>query len=540
MFDRACVGFILCVCVAFVNNAVIKNDLYQLDIVHFNDFHDRFEETTVQFPVCKSDDDQCLGGFARLYYEINTLLKEKQNPLLLNAGDVFQGTYWYTLLKWEVEQNFMNMLPVDASALGNHEFDDGPAGLAPYLAGLRSPVIAANLDASNEPSLDGLYKPHVVIEKKGRRIGIIGLITTETANSSNPGNVTFLDPIETVKKEAQQLTDEGVDIIIVLSHCGLPLDIKIAKEVGENIDIIVGGHSHSLLWNGDSPSKEDISGPYPELVPTENKPGHSVVVVTASAFSKYLGNITTYFDDNGDLQHFEASPIFLNRSIPEDPEIKALLKPYKAKLDGIVNEVVGTTSEDLLGPPCGARECALGDLVADALRAKAMEKVNSTLPHVAFIQRNMLRGSISKGDVSRGAIINLLPFTNKVSTVELQGKYILEALRKCLTVNWVPKPFTGPWMPQIAGMKVTLNTTDGTVGPVLVEEDDQYLPIEEEKYYQFTTMHFLIQGGNGFTMIKDNARNISNLGIDSKLMESYIREVTPITPKLDNRLTVLS
>ncbi|XP_028167770.1 apyrase-like [Ostrinia furnacalis] len=524
-----------------VSSAVINNDLYRLDIVHFNDFHDRFEETTVQFPVCKTNDDACIGGFARLYFEIKKLLSEKQNPLLLNAGDVFQGTYWYTLLKWDVEQKFMNLMPVDATALGNHEFDDGPAGLAPYLAALRSPVVAANLDSTNETALNGLYKPHIVVEKNGRKIGIIGLITTDTAKTSNPGkNLKFLDPIETVKKEAQLLTDEGVDIIIVLSHCGLLLDLKMAKEVGENIDIIVGGHSHSLLWNGTSPSKEVVSGTYPELVEADNLPGHKVVVVTASAFSKYLGNLTTYFDRKGNLQSFEASPVFLNRSIPEDQEIKGLLKPYKESLDRIVNEVLGTATDLLWDTPCGSRECALGDLVTDGMRAKAMESVNSTLPHVAFIQRNMLRGSISKGDITRGGIMNMLPFTNKFWTMELQGKYIVEFLQKCLTSSWGTDPWSGPWMPQISGMQVTLNTTDQSVGQVLVKEGQEFVPLKEDKYYQVTTMHFIVMGGNGFNMFLNNTRNLVNLGVDAKLFESYVKEVSPITPKLDNRLTVLS
>ncbi|CAH2238888.1 jg13696 [Pararge aegeria aegeria] len=301
----------------YVDGASLKNDLFRLDIVHYNDFHARFEETTISYPVCTSNDTSCLGGYARLYYEIKTLLKEKPGALLLNAGDTFQGTYWYTLLKWNITQKFINMLPNDAHTIGNHEFDDGVAGVAPYLAALQAPVVVANIDTRLEPSLNGLYKPHIVLKRRGRNIGIIGLITTETKSSSNPEKVKFLDPIATVQREAQILTDEGVDIIIVLSHCGLEVDKKIASSVGENIDLIIGGHSHSLLWNGNSPSKEFVAGPYPVLVKTEANPQHEVLIVTAACFTKYLGNLTVYFDQKGNLKDFSGEPVFLNRSIPE-------------------------------------------------------------------------------------------------------------------------------------------------------------------------------------------------------------------------------
>uniref|UniRef100_A0A2H1V8L5 apyrase n=1 Tax=Spodoptera frugiperda TaxID=7108 RepID=A0A2H1V8L5_SPOFR len=140
-----------------------------------------FEETSVDTPSCRYNNNSCIGGFPRLYKEIHTLLEEKPNSIVLNAGDSFQGTYWYTLLKWNVTQEFMNLIPHDAHALGNHEFDDGPEGLAPYLKALKAPVLAANMDVSEEPILAGLFIPHIVLKRKGRKIGIIGLITPDTA-----------------------------------------------------------------------------------------------------------------------------------------------------------------------------------------------------------------------------------------------------------------------------------------------------------------------------------------------------------------------
>ncbi|XP_013167426.1 PREDICTED: apyrase-like isoform X2 [Papilio xuthus] len=515
-------------------------DTYRLDVIHYNDFHDRFEETTVSYPVCESNDENCLGGFARLYYEINTLLKEKENPILLNAGDTFQGTYWYTLMKWNITQKFINLLPNDVHTVGNHEFDDGIPGLAPYLAALKAPVVVANIDTTAVPELDGLYKPHVVLEKKGRKIGVIGLTTPETKTSSNPGKVKFLDPIATVKKEAQLLTDQGIDIIIVLSHCGLEVDKKMAEVAGENIDLIVGGHSHSLLWNGEAPNKEHVSGPYPVVVKVSENPEHKVLIVTASAFSKYLGNMTMFFDRSGELVSYSATPVFLNRSIPEDPEMKALLKPYTEKLHSLVKEVLGYTNEDLLAPKCGSGECAIGNFIADAFLDATKELNLSNLTHVSFILRNMIRGSLAKGDITRGSIINTMPFTNQVVTMSLPGRYLIDVFKTCMTNYWVAKPFSGPWMPHVAGLRLTIDLTNGIDIQVQVKEGEEYQDLELDREYQVSTIGFLVRPGNQFEELSRYGRNVQVVGKDTELLENYVKKTSPVEPKLEKRLTVIN
>ncbi|VVC96092.1 unnamed protein product [Leptidea sinapis] len=374
------------------------------------------------------------------------------------------------------------------ATIGNHEFDDGIAGLAPYLAALHAPVVVANIDTSKEPSLSGLYTPHVILERRGRKIGVIGLITTETQTSSNPGRVKFLDPIKTVKMEAQLLTDRGIDIIIVLSHCGLEVD--------------------NLLWNGKSPSNEYISGPYPVVIESEAKPGHKIPIVTASAFSKYVGNLTMYFDRAGDLKYFGGKPVFLNRSIPE-----------------VVNEEVGYTNEGLIAERCGQQECAIGDLIADAFLNKERELIDGNLTSIAFLLRNMIRGSIPKGGITRGELLNTLPFTNSVVTFLISGRYLIDTFKICMTNFWQRNPFSGPWMPQIAGFKLKINLTEEVDVNVFVKEGDEYQLMNPDKEYRL-----LLQHGRDFKII----------GKDIEIVEEYVRKISPITPTLDNRLVVIN
>ncbi|KAG7303414.1 hypothetical protein JYU34_011930 [Plutella xylostella] len=587
------------------------------------------------------------------------LKRTRPDALLLNAGDSFQGTYWYTLLKWNVTQHFINMLPNDAHALGNHEFDDHVSGLVPYISALRAPVLAANMDASREPRLQGLaqahtvlrrggrsvgviglittetavsgnhiYLPtsspfralqghrsytrqhweccerqpyililalanmdarseprlqglaqahtvlerggrsvgviglittetavtnmdasreprlqglaqaHTVLRRGGRSVGVIGLITTETAYSSSPDGVVFLDPVNTTKFYAEKLTREGIDIIILLSHCGLIVDKKIAKEAGEHIDVIVGGHSHSLLWSGTPPSPELAQGPYPVVVAPDSAPGHKVVIVQASAYSKYLGNLTVFFDDEGEVQHFEGTPVFLNRSIPEDLSIKALMQPYSDKLHSIVGEVVGYSPHDLSSATCDSGECAVGNLVADSYLDAAKSKNISNLPHVAFITKSNLRGSVSKGDITRGDLITTLPFSNQIVTLALKGKYLVQAFEKSFLHMWSEDPFASPSLTQVSGVQLTLSVKQLKAVKVLVREGDEFVPLDPEREYQLTVTDFVAKGGH-YSMISEHGRDARSIGLDREMLENYVKKITPNMPTLENRLTII-
>lgn len=131
---------------------------------------------------------------------------------------------------------------------------------------------------------------------------------------ANTGNLKFTDESKAVKAEASKLKTEGVDIIIVLSHCGLDIDYKIAKEVGADIDVIVGGHSHTFMYTGNNSPGPDIPvDQYPAVVKHSN--GQKTLIVQASAYLKYVGDLTVYFDDRGHVDSWEGAPIFLDTNI---------------------------------------------------------------------------------------------------------------------------------------------------------------------------------------------------------------------------------
>jgi 5'-nucleotidase len=207
----------------------------------------------LQSNSCDSEKgEECIGGYARIVSKVKELKETKKdlNPIYLNAGDNFQGTLWYNVGRWNVTNQFLNMYPADVQTIGNHEFDHDVEGVVPYLENTLTPTVIANVDDSDEPTFQNTYNKSTIIERSGKKIGVIGAILRTTNNIAKTGDLKFTNEADAVREEAAKLKTEGVNIIIVLSHCGIDRDREIARFGGPDIDIIVGGHSHSFLWTG--------------------------------------------------------------------------------------------------------------------------------------------------------------------------------------------------------------------------------------------------------------------------------------------------
>lgn len=126
-----------------------------------------------------------------------------------------------------------------------------------------------------------------------------------------------MDEVETVKAYAEQLKTKGVNVILVLSHSGIDIDKKIAEEAGPNIDVIVGGHSHTYMFHGNDSKSPDVPLETYPLVVTQNSTGHKVLIVQAGAYAKYVGVLTVQFDDQGEPVRWEGNPVYLEHDIPQ-------------------------------------------------------------------------------------------------------------------------------------------------------------------------------------------------------------------------------
>lgn len=501
---------------------------YNLTILHINDFHSRFEPINSSDSGCSEKDaaeNKCFGGIARLVTAVKDAKGRSSNPILLDAGDQFQGSLFYNQYKGAVSAEFLPLLGVEAMAVGNHEFDDGPQELLKFAEAVEFPLLMANADLSREDLLKGRIAKSVVIEKAGQKIGIIGLTPVDNPELASPGpNITFTPPLDAAQAEADALTAAGVTKIILLSHSGYEVDKQLAAGL-RDVDVIVGGHSHTLLSSTD----EKAAGPYPTVV-------NGVPIVQAYAYGKYLGELNVTFDDAGRVLSASGAPILLDAAVIEDAPAKDRLAALAKPLEDLKARVVGETAAAIDGSreTCRARECAMGNLVAQA----QLDRVKDQGVTISLVNGGGLRASIDAGPVSMGEVLTVLPFQNTLSTFQTTGATIVTALEN--GASQMDKA-AGRFL-QVAGLKYTVTPAapaGGRISDVMVSEDGAWAPIDPAKTYGVVVNNYVRNGGDGFAMFTVDAVNPYDFGPDlADVVAEYLTRAGVYTPVTDGRITV--
>ena len=496
---------------------------YNLTILHTNDFHDRFEPISKYDGPCSAEDNtagECFGGSGRLMTAITEARERAGNSILVDGGDQFQGTLFYTQYKGALAAEMMNQMGYDAMTVGNHEFDDGPEVLRGFMDAVEFPVLMSNADVSGEPLLADKLAKSTVIEKGGEQIGLIGLTPQDTHELASPGdNITFSDPVAAVQGEVDLLIARGVNKIIVLSHSGYSVDQKVAAET-TGVDVIVGGHTNTLLSNTD----ERAEGPYPTMV-------GETAIVQAYAYGKFLGELNVTFDDEGNITKAEGEPLIMDAAVTEDqPTVDRIAEAAKP-LEEIRNRVVAETAEAIDGERgnCRAQECSMGNLVADAM----LDRVKDQGIDVAIANSGGLRASIDAGEVTMGEVLTVLPFQNTLSTFQVTGAQLIEALE-----NGVSQHEEGAGrFPQVAGMSFAFDPkaeAGSRISDVMVAGE----PIDLEKTYGAVSNNYVRNGGDGYAMFKD-AANAYDYGPDlADVTAQYLAKDGTYKPYTDGRITM--
>ncbi|MEM0909095.1 MAG: 5'-nucleotidase C-terminal domain-containing protein [Pseudomonadota bacterium] len=506
-----------------------------LTILHVNDVHSRIEPITKYNNTCDPEDDaagECFGGAARLMSAIAAEKATADGPVLvLDGGDQFQGSLFYTHYKGEAAADVMNAIGFDAMAVGNHEFDDGPEVLREFVDRVNFPVLMANATIAPGSVLDGAVPASVVLEVEGERYGIIGVTPQGNATLAAPGpDLTFSDPVPAVTAEIAALEADGVNRIILLSHSGLNVDERIAANV-DGIDLIIGGHSHTLLSN----EIEGAAAAYPVMV---RSPGGSPTpIVQAGAYTKYLGRIDLTFDDNGVVTGLDGDTMLIDASVPKDAQMDELVVALAEPLDSIREEVVGEAIEALDGSRenCRSRECVMGSLVADAMLDYAADEGYQ----IAIQNGGGVRASIDAGPITMGDVLTVLPFQNTIATFKFTGQGIVDALEH--GVSGV-EDGSGRF-PQLAGLRMVVDLSvpagEGRVQRVEVKLGDGWSPIDPAATYGVVTNNFMRQGGDGYS-------GFAEFGVDAydygpgleRVFADYLGKIGPVTPKVHGRVTV--
>ena len=229
--------------------AFARESTIQLAILHTNDVHSRIEP----FPMDGSR-NQGLGGAARRSALVKKIRQEQKNVLLLDAGDIFQGTPYFNLYGGELEMQIMSDMGYDAATMGNHDFDNGIAGFVKQLPHAKFPILVSNYNFDNT-ELKGRTAPYKIFEKQGLKIGVFGLgiELAGLVNKKNYLETEYLDPIVKANETAALLKNEmHCDLVICLSHLGYKYKTdKVSDQVlattTRNIDLIIGGHTHTFM-----------------------------------------------------------------------------------------------------------------------------------------------------------------------------------------------------------------------------------------------------------------------------------------------------
>lgn len=511
---------------------------YTLNILHFNDWHSRIEGNNKYESTCSAEEEtkgECIGGAGRLVTAIAQERKklEGQNVLLLNAGDSFQGSLFYITYKGAAEEEFLNQIKPDAVTLGNHEFDDGETALVPYLDKAKFPVVSANVVANDKSGAAGKIKPSIVLEVGGQKIGIVGAVTNDTPELASPGpNIAIEDDVKSITAEVEKLKAQGVNKIIAVTHIGYNRERDVIAKI-PGIDVVVGGHSHTLLSNTDPTA----AGPYPTMV--DNPDGSKVPVVQAASYSKYLGEFKVVFDDNGVVKEASGDPIFLDKSITPDPAVLARIKELGAPIEELKNKEVAETTKPIDGSRdnCRARECEMGNLVSDAI----LDRVKGQGVEIVISNGGGLRASIDQGTVTMGEVLTVLPFQNTLATFQISGKDLVAGLESGLSQI---EDGAGRF-PQVAGLKYSFDKSvapnAGRVKSVEVMEGGAWAPINPDKDYMVATNNYVRQGGDGYKVFAEKAKNAYDYGPGlEQVVADYLGAHRPYTPKLDGRITEIA
>jgi 5'-nucleotidase / UDP-sugar diphosphatase len=508
----------------------------RVQILHINDMHSRIEFVGSSDGTCGGralEESRCFGGAARLATAIrqrrDAMAAEGVPVLTLDAGDQSQGTLFYTTYGGKAEVEMMNMIGFDAMTLGNHEFNQGPDSLAEMLATAQFPIVSGNTRVDAGHPLAALIRDHLIIERGDVKIGILGVTTPDTVFLSSPGDaVSFDNPAEHLNAAAARLRAEGVMNIVVLSHLGFVQDQALAAAV-DGISLIVGGHSHTLLSN-------TVEGAPSYATMVASPSGRAVPIVQAYAFSRYLGDLAVEFDEDGAVVSATGDTIEVAMTVyDEAPDVAARIE----ELRGPIATLTATPVTDLAAAidgsrdNCRARECEMGNTVADAMIAR-MAGSGVT---IALANGGGLRASLPEGTITLGDVLTVLPFQNKLYTMDLIGSAIVAALEH--GVNGVEE--AQGRFPQVAGLRFRLDVTvapnEGRVSEVEVRTADGWAPLDPDAVYTIVTNDFMAGGGDGYAMLRDLGTNRYDTAIDlADALAEYLSVNAPFAPVLDGRI----
>ena len=478
----------------------------KLVMLHTNDTHsqiDPFEEDN-------------LGGIARRKVLVDSVRANEPNVLLIDAGDMVQGSLFFTLFGGEVEERMADALGYDIRILGNHEFDNGGDSIAQWQKMSSADLIATNYDL-RDSELGKIYKPYTIKEFDGKRIGFIG-INRDLDGLARVGTfdgVKYNDAIRSANAAAWWLKHvEHCDAVVAVTHIGYKVsdgidDVTLAKS-SHDIDVIIGGHSHTTI----DPATEKGR----EMGHVVNADGDTVLIAQTGKGARNLGVVEI------DLETLKPSSRYLTVDKRLDSRVNAdLLAALGNFRDGVdsLNSVRVATS----AVPLEQGSPELLNYVTDFVLERGRELVPDV--DLAMMNRGGLRRSLPKGDISEGQIIMMMPFYNYIDVIEIKGSDLLDAFD--VTAAFGGQGVSGNVRAKVnpATKKAEEVTIDGKA-------------IDPDRTYRLATIDYLSNGGDYMKPLTRGTKVAQSPNvIYNDLMDAMRRDKKKINPSPVRRVEVV-
>ena len=482
------------------------------DIFYINDNHGR------------------IGNMSRIYSAKELYDYQNKNStadkLVLAAGDISAGADTKIA---KAANTYMNALGIEATSDGNHEYDENPPEIAESKKGAKFKSLGMNLQIPKGNPLDGVIEKSFVLEKNGHKYAIIGLAPPdlhERIRDNDSRKQIGVDDFEKTLKDVQNAIDDykkqGINKVIVLSHCGLTKDKRLAQETS-GIDVIVGGHTHDLL-KGVEEGKNLLT----------SKSNEPVVITQAGKDGEYFGDLKiTWDDEKGTIvkvqNNVTPSSIFKRNRVLKGVFDQILGKPEHL---GEVKLATGPTKERLIDPNPNAF------LIMDAVR----EEFGTDL---AIINAGNIRGFFEQGPLDSRQVFEVVPLKNNMVKLKLTEKELVDALKVGAKSFTDPGHKPGIIMP--SGLKYTVSRNGELKAASFIDKAGKETPIDvnnprTDKVYTVATDDFLASGGDNLISNKIEKGKIDeSFDFDKdKLTCDYIKKLNaPVELKDDGRITVV-
>lgn len=531
---------------------------FELSIIHINDHHSHLDPEPLELKSNGKTYEIEAGGMARVASLIKTLKQRSKNPLLLHAGDAMSGTLYFTLFKGQADVELMNEIGFDAFTLGNHEFDEGDEVLARFIDKANFPVISANVEVLKGSVLYDKWKPYIVKEIDGEKVGIIGLETAQkTSASSRPSSaVSFYDEILRAQRYVDELRAQGIDKIILLSHFGYENDQRLAQKT-KGIDVIIDGDSHTLLGDFSAIGLAS-SGPYPTIV--RSSEGKEVCIAQAWEYSKAVGELHVVFDEKGDVSScrgkthlISGENIYLKDTKGEkkqigkehlyvlrdalknsaslaiakdDEKVAQKRSVYKDQIKSKSAEVIGTIGEELrhIRVPgktydgVDGKELPLGSELAPVIAASFYDA--SLRADLCIQNAGGVRSGLHAGEMTTQGVYALLPFSNTLIEIELSGVEVKQVLEDAL-INFYDNYGSDGSFPYAYGLRYDIDMSrpkNDRVYHMEIKErrSGKWVPIDMSKRYVVVVNSYIAEGRDGYTTLQE-VQQQRGKGVDTYL-----------------------